>query len=403
MSLMVENSRATRHVWLAVALSIFTVAWGGNEFTPLLVFYRGEGFFSDLFIDMLLVYYAIGVAVGLLIAGPLSDRYGRRTLMLPAPIIAAIGSALIAGGEEIAVLIAGGRVLSGIAVGMVMTAGGSWIKELSSPRFEPGVKPNEGARRASMSLTAGFALGPAVAGSLAQWLPMPGQLAYLLHIILSLVALPLLLTAPETRQSAHLKVKGSFWADILVPSMFNRRFLTVVLPIGPWVFGAGFTAYAVLPALLRDQVSAPVAYSALIALVTLGTGFIIQQFGPQIMGQSRTRGPVLALIATVLGMGGSVLVALHPHPWWALLVCMVLGLSYGLCMFMGLAETQRIATPSDMAGLTGIFYCLAYSGMVFPALLTRLSEWFTYPQMLGFGAAMALLCLIIVSFTARRT
>ena len=403
MSAMVENKRKEHRVWLAVALSIFTVAWGGNEFTPLLVFYRGEGVFSDLFIDLLLVFYAIGVAVGLLAAGPLSDRYGRRAVMLPAPLLAMIGSGLIAAGEEIPLLIAAGRVFSGLAVGMVMTAGGSWIKELATQRFEPGVKPSAGAKRSSMSLTAGFALGPAIAGVMAQWLPLPGQVAYILHIILSVALLPILFTAPETRQSAHLKTKGSFWSDVLVPSALKPRFLFVVTPLGPWVFGAAFTAYAVLPALLRDMVAAPIAYSALIALLTLGTGFGIQQFGPQIMGTSKTRGPVLAMVATVTGMCGAVLVALYPHPWWALLVCMILGLSYGLCMFMGLAETQNMAPPVDMAGLTGIFYCLAYSGMVFPAIMTWLNNWLSYPIMLGFGAVMALLCLVIVNITARRT
>lgn len=399
---MSTNKRGQRQVWLAVALSVFTVAWGGNEFTPLLVLYREQGIFSDLFIDMMLVCYAIGVALGLLAAGPLSDRFGRRALMLPAPLIAALGSAFIASGEELGILMAIGRTLSGISVGMAMTVGGSWIKELAHPRFEPGVKPSEGARRASMSLTGGFALGAAVAGVMAQWLPLPGQLAYLLHIVLSLVLLPLILTAPETRQSAHLKVKGSFWADILVPSVKSKRFLFVVVPMAPWVFGAGFVSYAILPTLLRDMVAAPVAYSALIALTTLGSGFIIQQFGPQIMGESRTRGPMLALGVTVIGMAGSVLVALNPHPWWALIVCVLLGLSYGLGMFMGLAETQRIATPTDLAGLTGIFYALTYTGMIFPALLTRLSEYFTYPQMLGFGTVMAILCLAIVSVTSRK-
>ena len=59
--------------------------------------------------------------------------------MLPAPLIAALGSAFIASGEELGVLMAIGRTLSGISVGMAMTVGGSWIKELAHPRFEPGV------------------------------------------------------------------------------------------------------------------------------------------------------------------------------------------------------------------------------------------------------------------------
>lgn len=398
-----ETRRSGRSsLWLAVALSIFTVAWGGNGFTPMLVFYRGQGNFSNLFIDLMLVAYAIGVAVGLLAAGPLSDRFGRRTLMFPAPLLAALSSVLIAFGENIGLLMASGRVLSGIAVGVAMTAGGSWIKELSDPRFDPKAKPSSGAKRASMSLTAGFALGPAAAGVLAQWGPIPGQLPYLVHVLLSLVLLPFLLTAPETRQSAHRRVKGSFWSDLQVPAARQPRFLLVVVLLGPWVFGSAFTAYAVLAGRMQPYVEFPVATAALIALVTLGTGFIIQQFGPQIAGQGKVRGPLIAMGVTVVGMILAAVVVEQHHLGWTLLACVFLGLSYGLCMFLGLSESQKLARPNEMAGLSGYFYCLAYSGMVAPAILTSLSGTFSYPQMLGFGAVIAALSLIVLSQTTRR-
>ncbi|MGO2516868.1 MAG: MFS transporter, partial [Corynebacterium variabile] len=74
--------------WLIVAFAVFTVAGGGNEATPMLVFYREEAVFSDVFIDSLLVSYAVGIVAALLLAGPLSDRYGRKLIMLPAPLIA---------------------------------------------------------------------------------------------------------------------------------------------------------------------------------------------------------------------------------------------------------------------------------------------------------------------------
>ncbi|MGV0436509.1 hypothetical protein ACUY2R_05980 [Corynebacterium mastitidis] len=59
----------------------------------------------------------------------------------------------------------------------------------------------------------------------------------------------------------------------------------------------------------------------------------------------------------------------------------LLGMAYGLAMFIGL--------PEDLAGLTGIYYCCTYLGMMFPALLTFLGGVFTYPQMLGFRVLMA--------------
>jgi hypothetical protein len=54
-----RTSRYSR-AWLFVAFAVFSVAWGGNEATPMLVFYRQEAVFSDVFVDSLLVSYAVG-------------------------------------------------------------------------------------------------------------------------------------------------------------------------------------------------------------------------------------------------------------------------------------------------------------------------------------------------------
>ena len=47
-----KGSRA----WFMVALAVFIVAWGGNEFTPMMVFYRGQDVFSPVFVDALLAF-----------------------------------------------------------------------------------------------------------------------------------------------------------------------------------------------------------------------------------------------------------------------------------------------------------------------------------------------------------
>ncbi|MGO3814853.1 MAG: MFS transporter, partial [Cellulosimicrobium funkei] len=86
--------------WLAVAAVMFAVAWGGNEFTPLLVMYREVGHFSAVTVDALLAAYVLGIVPALLLGGPLSDRYGRRPLLLPAAPIALAGSLVLAAGES---------------------------------------------------------------------------------------------------------------------------------------------------------------------------------------------------------------------------------------------------------------------------------------------------------------
>ena len=71
---------------------MFAVAWGGNEFTPLLVMYREVSHFSTVTVDVLLGAYVVGIIPALLAGGPLSDRYGRRPLMLPAAPLSLLGS-----------------------------------------------------------------------------------------------------------------------------------------------------------------------------------------------------------------------------------------------------------------------------------------------------------------------
>ena len=380
-------------IWLPVALGMFAVAWGGNTFTPLLVFYRQRGDFSALFVDSMLAMYALGVVVALLLSGPLSDRYGRKPVMLPAPVVAIVASVLIALGEHVELLMAGGRFLAGAAVGMVMTAGGSWLKELSSGA--------SGAKRAAMSLTAGFALGALVSGVLAQWAPWPGQLAYGIHLVLTVALLPLLSVVPETRQSAHLRVKGSWWADCSVPSARLPRFMFVVVPAAPWVFGSGFTGNAIVPTLMQDRVSVPIAFNAFACLVTLGVGFVVQQFGPRICAGGGIRGTLIALGLACVGMVLAAWTAAERSLPLAIVTCAVVGACYGLGMFNGLNQVQQMAPPNDLAGLTGIFYCFTYVGMVFPAVLTRLGGVLSYPQMLGFGACVAVVTAVFVSVVSR--
>ncbi len=165
--------------WWGVAAAMFAIAWGGNEFTPLLVMYKNHGL-PVTTVDLLLFYYVLGIVPALLIGGPLSDRYGRRVVLRPAPFVSAAGSLLLAFGATSVPMMSAGRVLCGVALGLAMAVGSSWLKELSQPPFGAAAPGGTGARRSAMSLTGGFAVGAGSAGLLAQWAPWPNTLAYLI-------------------------------------------------------------------------------------------------------------------------------------------------------------------------------------------------------------------------------
>ncbi len=368
----------------------------------MMVFYREENVFPPVFVDAMLASYAAGIAISLLISGPLSDRFGRKVVMLPAPIIGLVGSTLIAVGEttELPMLI--GRILSGVSIGIAMSAGGSWVKELSSPPFEELPPEGAGARRATMALTGGFAVGALVAGLLAEWGPFPGRLPYIIHIVLSVGTFMGMVRIPETRQTAHSKVKGSLWSDLAVPSTKHPRFLLAVLPIAPWVFGAAGVSYAIMPSLAQDHVGPAIAFSAFVTAMALAFGFGAQQIAHRIIQPHNARGQQAALLLVIIGMLIAAWTAATTSVIGVILVGAVLGPAYGLALITGLTEVQRIAGPNDLGGLTAVFYVFTYVGFFFPMILTRASSWFSYPVMLGAGAGMAVLALIVTTIFSSR-
>src|SRR5581483_11823602 len=138
---------------------------------------------STATLEALFAAYAVGLIPGLLVAGRWSDRHGRRAVGLSAAAISLLASvSLIAGSDALALLFIG-RLLAGVSSGAAFGVGTAWLRETSLPPFGDADQSTI-ARRAAVAMTAGFALGPLVAGTLAQWAPAATALPYLPHIAL---------------------------------------------------------------------------------------------------------------------------------------------------------------------------------------------------------------------------
>jgi MFS family permease len=386
--------------WLAACGLLFAVAWGGNEFTPLLVMYRLEGL-SLQSVNVLLGAYVFGIIPALLIGGPLSDRYGRRPLMLPAPMLCIAGSALIALGSEVHVLLYAGRVLSGMALGLVMAGGTSWVKELSEPPVGAPCDDGAGARRAALALTAGFGLGAVVAALLAQFGPLPTVLPYAVNIAVTIgLSIPMA-GIPETQ--ARLATPKRLRDDLRVPAARHRRFLFVVLPMAPWVFGVAASAYAILPTLMAERVPGnEILFSGLLCFIALSFGFATQQVAKRVDTPHSSRAVAIGLAVTVLGMAVASWATTSLSLWVTALAAAVLGCAYGLLMVSGLQEAQRIAGPDGLAGLIAVYYSISYLGFFVPTILGLLSDRLSYPVMFGAGGVLAAVCLgIVLRFSHR--
>lgn len=377
--------------WFAVALAAFAIGWGGNEFTPLLIAYAQQGGYTRVDVDVLLGAYVVGLVPGLLIASALSDRHGRRPVMAAGVISAALGSIVIAVGDVWGFnALFAGRVLSGFAVGIAMAVGSAWITELSRPPHDD-VPPGTGARRATIWLTLGLGVGPLCAGLLAAFAPLPLVLPYVVHAAVCLPALwAVWWRAVETRTTPSTR---GFLRSLAVPAARHRRFTHVVVPMAPWIFGSAAIAYAIVPALVADELGHwALLYTAGLTVLTLACGVLVQPIARRLDDHSTARAIVVSMTLMTLGVFAAVLTAVTRSPLLALPVAMLLGCAYGIAVVSGLLEIQRIAEPDELAGVSGVYYSIAYVGFLLPATLAALAHYVSYPVMLTVVGVLAALC-----------
>lgn len=386
--------------WLLPAPAIFLMAWGGNHFTPLLHLYELLGHYAAWQANLLLGMYVAGLIPGLLVASALSDRLGRKPVLVVGTIVGIVGSAALAAGLHDLWLLCVGRALAGLAVGVAMSVGSSTVKELSSGAFDPDAPASAGARRSSLTLTLGFAIGAGATGALGQWGPAPTESPYVLHGALSLLALVPLALVPESLPLAS-RATGAWWRDLRVPAAGSRRFVRVVAPAAPWVFAAAGVAYAIMPSLVQQDLGDfATLYAAVLTVLTLGTGALTQTLVPRIDRVTGGRSITIGLAAMTCGMLLALVVSLVRDPILALAVAVLLGGAYGILVVAGLLHVQAIATSRDLAGLTGVYYSLTYTGFLLPTLLAALMPIAPYSLSLGIVAA---LCFTSFGLVTRET
>lgn len=377
--------------WRAVALAMFCIGWGGNQFTPLLIEYVQRSGYSQTNVDVLLGAYVLGLIPGLLVAAALSDRYGRTRVMIVGVLSSALGSVALAAGDSYGFsVLFGGRLLSGLAVGIAMAVGSAWITELSAPPFGDAV-PGAGARRASVGLSLGFGVGPLCAGLLAAFAPLPLVLTYLVHVLLCAPVLWIVARkAVETRSGAPTR---SLWQSLKVPSAGHRRFVRVVVPMAPWVFGSAGIAYAIVPTLVAGKLGSwALLYTCGLTVLTLACGVLIQPVARLLDDRSTARAIVVSMALMAVGVFGAVTAAVTGSAIVGVLVAIVLGSAYGIAIVSGLLEIQRIAEPDELAGMSGVYYAIAYCGFLLPAVLASLARYFSYPAMLTVVGVLAAGC-----------
>jgi MFS family permease len=169
------------------------------------------------------------------------------------------------------------------------------------------------------------------------------------------------------------------------------------------VFGAPSVAFAVLPTLVSSRTHGyAVVFAGAVGGLTLGAGVVIQPLARRLDRVGDARGATVGLVAVTAGL---LLAALAAHTLNLVVVVVaasLLGIGYGLGLVSGLVEVQRIAAPSELAGLSAVFYVFTYLGFAIPVVLAHLTGLAGYPTLLIALAVLAAISLVVVRTQAPR-
>lgn len=322
---MIELKRQGR-VWIPIAGVLAGAGWGSNQFTPMLLVYHARLGLSTATLEALFAAYAAGLIPGLLLAGRWSDAHGRRPVGIVAAVLSLLASVSLIAGSHVVALLFAGRLLAGLGSGAAFGAGTVWLRETSLPPFGD-ADHSTVARRAAVAMTIGFALGPLVAGVLAQWFPAPTVVPYVPHIVLMIVVLANLRAVPET-----LRAASRDGMTVGLPPESMRRFRRLVVPMAPWVFAAPAIAFALLPSIVgAGHAEDGVALTAAVTSLTALAGVLIQPVARRLEDGARDQAAsMLGLLVLAAGLALGALAA-AVHETWLLVPCsLVLGSAYGL-------------------------------------------------------------------------
>ncbi|HST41443.1 MAG TPA: MFS transporter [Conexibacter sp.] len=381
--------------WVVAFGLVLACSWGNNQFTPLMVLYRER--YSTLAVNLFLAVSVAGLTVSLLTSGALSDRCGRRPVMVAGALaaIAASGGLALSATGPLAICV--GRLFAGLAIGTAMAVGTTWLKELSQAPLDRRAQAGAGARRASAAFTAGSAAGALAAGALAQWAPWGAQLPFLTHIAMMLPLTWLAARTPETvdargwrrdatddgrarggprtpRRARRRPARPTPRTRRVPPRRLTRparrTLLLVVLLPAPWLFAGAAVAYGYLPLLLSGAAGGlGLAYAGLLAATTHGTAALLQPLMRTRRLRASAHGPAVALAIVAAGLLLVAATVARGSLALGLLAAVVLGAGLGVGLVSCLLDLQRVAGRDRLATLTGRFYVAAYAGFLLPAAM----------------------------------
>jgi MFS family permease len=350
----------TTAFWV-VAYAILLNMMGSLLPTPLYTLYQQRWHFSTVVLTIIFTMYYVGVAVGLLAFGRLSDIVGRRRVLLASILLALLSAGGFLLAQEVSwIMIA--RTVFGVSVALCLGTGTAALTELHWRG-----DTRAAALVGSTSMIVGFCLGSLLSGLLAQYAPWPTELIYVVYIVLLLPALAGLWRVPETVVVAT----SLSWRPprLSVPPAIRFPFMVASIAVT-----LGFAAVGLYAAL------APTFLSLLLHIANRAVSGVVVAllFASSITTQLALRrvserlaiavGLGLLIVALLLALIALLTVSVHVF----LLSAIVTGIGQGLSQRGSLGLINHVAPATQRGEVLSSYYVIGYIGTALPVLCLSL-------------------------------
>lgn len=363
---------------LAVALGVSGVP------APLYGVYEQEWHLAPITTTLVFATYAVAALGSVLVAGQVSDRFGRKPTLIGAAVAMVAGLVVFMTAQGVAALFVA-RALHGAAVGATVVAGSAALLDL---------RPHDGARtghRTGIVFNIGMAVTILGASLLAQYGPDPLVTPYAVVGLVVLLLLFNLLLMGETHQA---RTTGPIrLSRPSVPSAIRHDFRFAVLGVmAAWsvlgVYLSLFPAFAGVSTGIHSLVfgGAVVAAMASAAAVSQAVGIRLVPRTAAIIGDFAT---AVALVVSVLALDSH-------HAVLVAAAAVLMGLSFGLAFGGSLRHLGRVVPAAHRGEVMSAYYVLAYGAMAVPTILAgwAATQWSLATIFPWFTAAVALACVL---------
>ena len=337
-------------VWRTWAVLVL-FALGTSLITPLIPLYQNQLGFSDTVVTLFLGCYVITLVPSMLSLGQLSDRVGRKRVLLIAIATLALAQLILIAGPPLAGLLVA-RAIQGLATGAFFGTCTAFLVDaapLGRRRFV--------AVLGSISIRLGLGAGPGIGGLIAEYSDEPLRLPFELHLIALAAAALIVVTLPET---VTVRSRRPLTLRLEVPAAERAVFWRVLVPSGALFSLFDGVALSLIPVFLVRTLGVDnYALVGSAGFLVLVSGALSQIALPRLRPDRAIGWGLAAASAASLGVVAS---APAESVGLALAAVAATGAAAGLVFKGGLDLCTQIAPLKDRGKLISSYYVACYLG-----------------------------------------